>query len=733
MEPLDFFRILPAPAAIINNQGEIHDCNDLLRKLFGFDSIKELLNSKLAEVFPLKSHFKQLASDNLPGKNFVDEITLHTKDGFPLDVVISSSSYYWADRNELRFIALFNDLTEQKNAEKELRSEKSFVEALIESLPGLFYVYNEKGKLIRWNENHEIGTGYSNEELANKSLASWFSKEELPRIQKSIKTVFTHGASSIEVNLTMKDGRVVPYVFSGRMLETPSGRYLIGVGIDITERAQAVEALRESEQKYYSLIDNGNDGIVIHDNGFLIFANDVAHQYMGWTKEEIVGQFITKFIVPEDHERMLKQASDRAKGIPVPVLSETTLIRKDGSLWPVELHAKLVDYEGKKAHLIFIRDITERKKLEADLKQATQEAIRANDAKSQFLANMSHEIRTPINAVIGFSDILGNKVKIQEHKEYLDCIRMASHTLLDLINDILDLSKIEAGKMDLKFEESSLTQILTEVRSIFSLRAKEKNLDLRFVTDHKMPDRLQLDELRIKQILINLIGNGIKFTKKGFVNINTSWKSGSGTKGELTIRVKDSGIGIRKTDQKKIFEPFTQEDDHDARRYQGTGLGLSITSRIVEMMGGSIIVKSNPGQGSEFIIHLPEVQFGEGAYESDSFSAEATDIEKDVGIKSDFAFSDVETNLSDWPSELKEILRTDLAVKWKGLCKRRPLGEIRKFSDQLNKLGQNYQIPSLLNYSSELEQALNIYNIEKLESLIDRYPLLVNLPLKTKG
>jgi len=284
---------------------------------------------------------------------------------------------------------------------------------------------------------------------------------------------------------------------------------------------------------------------------------------------------------------------------------EVTGLRKDGSRYPLAIRGKNVHYKGREVRVIEFRDFTERKQIEEELRQAKAAAEKADRAKSEFLANMSHEIRTPMNGIIGMSQLMAFTDLSEEQQEYLTAITSSGYNLLSLLNDILDLSKIEAGQIDIHPEAFSLRTCLSDLLMTQKSQIYYKGLTHLVDIPDDLPDTLVGDQLRIKQVLLNLLGNAIKFTEKGGINILASLVEHSQTSVLLDIAVQDTGIGIPADLQEYVFEPFTQADGTTTRRFGGTGLGLAISRRLAAMMGGTIRVKSREGVGSSFVLRIP--------------------------------------------------------------------------------------------------------------------------------
>jgi len=284
--------------------------------------------------------------------------------------------------------------------------------------------------------------------------------------------------------------------------------------------------------------------------------------------------------------------------------------KKNGELiWVINSISPIRDNDGKIINFVAIQaDISAQKKLEQELIKSKDYAEKASKAKSEFLANMSHEIRTPMNAILGFSEVLYHKLDSPQHQKLLTSILSSGNLLLSLLNDILDLSKIEAGKMEIVSQPVDLSNILQEIRLIFEGKSNDKGIQITSQLSENFPQVLNLDEIRIKQVIFNLVGNAVKFTEKGYVNIRSEYIDRSENTGDLIIEVEDTGIGIPKAQQELIFKEFTQQSGQSNRKYGGAGLGLSISKRLIEKMNGEISIISKKGKGSVFRVFIPEVE-----------------------------------------------------------------------------------------------------------------------------
>ncbi len=357
-------------------------------------------------------------------------------------------------------------------------------------------------------------------------------------------------------------------------------------------------------------------------------------------------------------------------------------------------------------------------KLEAE--RLAREAEAANRAKSEFLANMSHEIRTPMNAVIGYSDLLSNSVTDPQQRNYLDAIRAGSRSLLMLINDILDLSRIEAGKMRLDYSPVSVRRLLDDVRHIFDLRAREQGITLEVSVGSDMPVAMVLDETRFRQVLFNLVGNAIKFTHEGGVTVRAEVEpvrdeTGKGSEHpvyKLTVRVQDSGIGIQPDQLEHIFDAFEQQEGQNARRYGGTGLGLAISRKLARMMGGDLEVESEPGKGSVFTLTLPRVEVtGEQAEDEGETKESERLLAQTLSIQE-----------RGW---LREQLTADFGDEWRAVRESGDPEEMKDFAQRVLEWGQRYRSRSVTRYGEKLLTDVDAFNLDAVNASLEAFPRLL--------
>lgn len=350
-----------------------------------------------------------------------------------------------------------------------------------------------------------------------------------------------------------------------------------------------------------------NAMIMINSSGKMLLVNLQAEKMFGYKREELLDSTI-EILVPERfrhvHPGLRTGFFHNPKTRSMGAGRELFGRRRDGSEVPIEIGLNPLEIDGSSYVLTSIIDITERKKTE-QLIAAREAALEASRLKSQFLANMSHEIRTPLNGIIGLTNLLFTMTMTEAQQEHLQGIRISADALLSLINDILDLSKIEADKMDFEIANFNLHQVVVDSISVATTAAKEKGLKIQYDIESRLPQWFLGDAAKLKQVLINLLGNAVKFTHEGNISIKVKQLSADFLPYTIEFEVADTGIGISQEGRGKLFEPFTQGDNSTRRKYGGTGLGLSISKKLIEKMNGFIDVESQIGKGTRFWFRLP--------------------------------------------------------------------------------------------------------------------------------
>jgi two-component system sensor histidine kinase/response regulator len=498
------------------------------------------------------------------------------------------------------------DITERKRAEEALMEERHLLRTLMDNLPDHIYFKDRDSRFVQINKALAKAFGLDDPaQAAGKTDFDFFSDEHAQQAYTDEQEIIRTGQPVLgkEEKETWPDGRET-WVSTTKMPLRDANENIIGtfgISRDVTERKRAEEALRESERRYRLLFERNLAGVYRTTwDGQFLDCNEAFARILGYeSPREVLAQKAgSLYFNPADRETYLALLRERG-GVSN---FEECLRRKDGSpVWVLE-NESVVESEGGGPPVLegTIIDITERKWAEAELKQAKLAAETASRAKSEFLANMSHEIRTPMNGIIGMTELALDTELTPEQREYLVMVKDSADNLLTLINDILDFSKIEAGKLGLDLIEFNLHDTVGNTMKTLAPRASGKGLEFVCQTPPSLPRDLVGDPGRLRQILVNLVGNAIKFTERGEVVVHVETESQTEEGVELHFAVTDTGIGIPREKQELIFAAFAQADASMTRKYGGTGLGLAITSQLVKMMGGRLWVESEPGQGSTF-------------------------------------------------------------------------------------------------------------------------------------
>ena len=575
--------------------------------------------------------FETLVFKASRGIEDIYELTYIRKDGSRFGAVVSVTALRDAQDIIIGYLLIGTDNTARQQAEQALLKAGALQRAIFNSANFSSIATDAKGVIQIFNVGAERMLGYAAAEVMNKITPADISdpQELIARAKElsiEIGTLITPGFEALvfkasrgiediyELTYIRKDGSRFPAVVSVTALRDAQDAiigYLL-IGTDNTAR-KLVEAEQKKldqrlrDQQFYtrSLIESNIDALMTTDpSGIITDVNKQMETLTGCTRDELIGAPFKKYFTdPERAEAAIKLVLSQKKVTDY----ELTACARNGKQTVVSYNATTFYDRDRTLQgvLAVSRDVTERKLVEAELQQAKAAAESASRTKSDFLASISHEIRTPMNAIIGIADLLAKTPLNPEQDKYVQIFRRAGDNLLNLINDILDLSKVEASQLELERTDFSVKDHLEKVTEMVAGRAREKGLALVCEIAPNVPADLVGDPTRLRQVLINLLGNAIKFTESGEVALRVAPDADSSVPTALRFTVSDTGIGIPSEKLGQVFEPFTQADSSTTRRFGGSGLGLTISKRLVELMGGRIWAESRVGEGSVFAFAVP--------------------------------------------------------------------------------------------------------------------------------
>ncbi|MFN7694851.1 MAG: PAS domain S-box protein [Burkholderiales bacterium] len=487
---------------------------------------------------------------------------------------------------------------------------------VIEHVSEAICIYQD-GHVVLCNSKACQMTGFEHDQLIGKTIEETTMAEDLEGTANWIRAHFRGEAVARYHRLrgVRRDGGFFWTEASMGVVSWNGRRAAVAVFADLTERMAAEQAVRHSEERYRTLVNHATDGILVVQDSSVVFANPRAEAI---TRGELTGERAVDFfdrvhrndrpIVLGHFHRLLEGGLGNSYSGREPF----RLIDLEGHQRWLESAAVCIEWEGRPAALAFVIDVTERRSLEQKVRLSLQEAVQAKEAadaasraKSEFLAMMSHEIRTPIAGVIGMQSFALRDANLSpKTRQQLELAHSNAQSLLTLLNDVLDLSKIEAGKLDVESIHFNLHALLHDALSLLGERAANKSIILNMHLDPGVPVHVMGDPTRIRQVLVNLLGNAVKFTEAGSVSLHVRYLAREGTSTRLDFEVRDTGIGMDAGALSRLFQKFEQADTSTTRRYGGTGLGLAITRQLVSLMGGDIHVESALGQGSTFHVNL---------------------------------------------------------------------------------------------------------------------------------
>jgi two-component system sensor histidine kinase/response regulator len=506
------------------------------------------------------------------------------------------------------FIAFKQDVTERNRAREELLFKTAVLEAQSEATLDAILVVDAEAEVVFANRRFSAIPGMTEDLLRLKAdgllLAQFAEKvSDSAAFVERVQYLYAHPDEKSREEIVFKDGRI----FDRYSVPLKSGeRYLgrIWYFRDVSKSRQVQEELRNSGEKYRSLVENIPDIVwTMNAERRVTFVGGTCEKVTGYGEAEFRERgfgLVMEIVHPEDHP-VLIQAVEELFGEGTPFDFEFRLRRRDGEwIWARSRAIATYERDGIRCADGLISDITPQKRAEEELRRAREAAESANQAKSRFLANMSHEIRTPMNGVIGMTGLLLETRLTAEQQQYAEIVRTSGEGLLTVINEILDFSKIEARQLKLEKAEFDLGEVMERAVPVLALKAEEKGIELTFEVDAAVPRRLLGDAGRLRQVLLNLLGNAVKFTEHGEVAVKVARKREDEQSAVMRFTVTDTGIGFPQERAGSLFEPFVQGDDSSTRRFGGTGLGLAISKQLVELMGGEMGAESEEGKGSTF-------------------------------------------------------------------------------------------------------------------------------------
>lgn len=596
-----------------DRQGRIIDFNVAAERTFGYKR-DEVIGQDMAELlFPPRPRDRHRAN--------VDRYTFSHEEGsllgnrLEVPAVRKNGEEFIAEfamqplvvKGTTVFTIFLRDVTERHRAEAALRQSEERARQIVETAYDAYVAADSNGMITEWNAQSERTFGWSRSEVIGKRLSKViipprFREQHEQGMQRYWETGETRILNQrIEIAAMRKDESEFSVELTIWPLELEGTTHFHAFIHDITRRKNAEEKIRDSSARIRRLVDSNIIGVMFTDfSGEVSEANDAFLKIVGYTREDLeAGTIRWNEMTPPEFQELDERAVQRLKKTGRCDPWEKEYIRKDGKHVPVLLGVAMLEGSSTEC-LCFVLDMSAQKKAEAELQSAKEAADEANRAKSAFLANMSHEIRTPMNAIVGMTELLLDGELSPQQREYLSIVDSSAESLTVLIDDILDYSKIEAGRLELEMKEFRLADCLDGALKSLVLPAYKQGLELVSDIRADVPDRVIGDQTRLRQILINLVGNAIKFTPGGEVVVSVEPLEQTADEIEVLFVVSDTGIGIPDDRQQQIFEAFEQVDTSMARKFGGTGLGLAICSRLVEMMDGRIWLESDEGVGSRF-------------------------------------------------------------------------------------------------------------------------------------
>jgi PAS domain S-box-containing protein len=731
--------------------GKVLHVNETLVELTGY-SRKEIIDNNCLSICLPRKISRKIFRKSRREDSETFETTFITKAGIPkaIELEIQVLNY----ENAYYSVIGIRDISNRKRIEDEIVK----LSIVLDQSSNEVIITRNNGEIEYVNRSFTKVTGYTPVEVIGKNPRILKSGMHPPEFYKQLwRTLLSGQQWEGEFRNRKKNGKL--YWESATITPIRDKDHnivrFLAIKEDITRRKEAEQSLRESEEKFRSMISN-IPGVIYrcaNDKDLTAYyITDAIEALTGYSAAEFFNnksRSLASIIYPEDKAMVFDLLGSGIKSLHQFNIEYRILTRSNTIKWVSNSGRPAYNEDNSIKWLDgFLFDITEREIVLDELKKAKIAAEEANNAKSEFLANISHEIRTPLNSVLGFTEILEGLTTDPTQIKYLNSIKASGKNLMMLINDLLDLSKIEAGKMTLNYTFFDIRKLLDEIRNIFSLRVSIKGIGYKEILDKDFPSEIKFDEARLRQILINLVGNAVKFTHDGEITIKvrslTKKVPSADSKMKLEIKVIDTGIGIPENSFKLIFDSFRQHSQLNSRKYGGTGLGLAITKRLVEAMNGKIRIESEVSKGSTFTINFTDIEYSNSASNLDVSQLVINTSHKKPIFSSASALDDKhELRLEESNIDLNYIKDKDYSAlvrrfeyelyeRWKLFGTKQPLKEIRSFAQDIILLGQHSHIDYITEYGEQLLTTIENFDIEEMRLKLDFFPDLLKKLKKNK-
>lgn len=725
---------------IFYRNGTVLFLNEAVLKVTGYTREEIAEKNTVERIIPDKNH-RVLFRKSTTASKAPFEIELLHRDGRLISVEIESQKVVY--NKEVINVVSIRDISSRKKIEDEI----SKLTVAVDQSANIVIITKTDGEIEYVNHSFTKVTGYKPDEVIGQNPRVLKSGRQSVQFYHKLWQTLKEGKQwTGEFQNRKKNGEIYWEYATITPVRNKGGEIIryIAIKEDITKQKNAEQSLRESEEQYRSMVSNIPGALyrcALDQNRTMYYITDAIETLSGYKAEGFLFNKARSYssIVHLDDLEMVLQSIQSELSKTKQYTVEYRIITSDDTVKWVSDNGRPVYDENHQVKWLdgFIFDISERISVLEELTKAKQLAEEASRAKSEFLANISHEIRTPLNTVLGFTELMENMTLDETQLKYLNSIKSSGKNLMTLINDLLDLSRIEAGRVNLKYTSVKVKNVLDEIRNVFSYRAEKKGIEYNELIDRDFPEEIVFDETRLRQILINLVGNAIKFTNEGHVDLVICSRSRSMQNDKavmkMEIMIVDTGIGIPEESFKSIFDSFRQQLQLDSRKYEGTGLGLSITKRLVEAMQGKIILESEVGKGTTFKVIFPHVEYvqqpemqqknktGRKKYGKHLLNTmvNISSSKSEAGIDDRKVFS---TMKHDKYKLVLDKLENALYQQWKQFESKKPLKEIKSFAQEIIKLGKKNKVKYIKEYGEQLYLTIENFDIEEMQLKLEEFP-----------